>query len=248
MNIMDHEQAVKMQAPERYLLDELSQDERDDFEEHFFTCANCADEVTAAFAFKDNAKAVFESERQAAAAAPVAATLVTPAQARSRWAWLDRLFPAPSPRSSMGAWGVAVPAAAMILMGVAVYQGVFVIPGLRRELSEAEAPRVLQTIVARAATRSNDRVVSVDRNARFVQLVMDINARPSVSSYLFEVKDSSGAVVFAVTAPVAGGSVNILAPTSDLKTGRYVVAVRPSSGSESQEQAQEYAFSIERQP
>ena len=45
-----------MHASERYLLDEMSQDERDQFEEHYFSCVECADEVRAVFAFADNAK------------------------------------------------------------------------------------------------------------------------------------------------------------------------------------------------
>src|SRR6185295_11202419 len=85
MNIMDHEQAVKMHAAERYLLDELSQEERDDFEEHYFTCVNCADEVRAAFAFADNTKAVFSRQADAAAARPV---IVEPRPRMDWFAWL----------------------------------------------------------------------------------------------------------------------------------------------------------------
>ena len=60
MNIMDHDQAIKQRAAERYLLDELSPEERNHFEEHYFMCVQCADDVRAAFAFRDNAKAVFK--------------------------------------------------------------------------------------------------------------------------------------------------------------------------------------------
>lgn len=42
---LTHEQAVGTMACERYLLDELSELERQAFEDHFFTCADCADAV-----------------------------------------------------------------------------------------------------------------------------------------------------------------------------------------------------------
>ena len=45
---MDHETAVQLQAAERYVLEEFSPKERADFEEHFFGCPGCADEVRSA--------------------------------------------------------------------------------------------------------------------------------------------------------------------------------------------------------
>jgi len=49
---MNHDDATKSLAAERYILGELNQSERDDFEEHFFDCVLCAEEVreTAKFA------------------------------------------------------------------------------------------------------------------------------------------------------------------------------------------------------
>jgi hypothetical protein len=45
---MDHEVAATTQAVERYLLGEMSASERDDFEEHYFTCVECGDEIRSA--------------------------------------------------------------------------------------------------------------------------------------------------------------------------------------------------------
>jgi hypothetical protein len=45
---MDHEVAIKTHAVERYLLGEMPLSERDDFEEHYFTCTECAEEITSA--------------------------------------------------------------------------------------------------------------------------------------------------------------------------------------------------------
>lgn len=42
---MEHMQATATSAAERYLLNEMPADERDDFEQHFFDCAECAADV-----------------------------------------------------------------------------------------------------------------------------------------------------------------------------------------------------------
>src|SRR5215471_8244235 len=54
---MDHLQAVKTLAIERYLLDEMPQEERESFEEHFFSCLECGEDARAAAAMRDGAAA-----------------------------------------------------------------------------------------------------------------------------------------------------------------------------------------------
>ena len=45
---MTHQQAVSTMAVERYLLEEMPEIERHAFEEHFFECADCAEDLRAA--------------------------------------------------------------------------------------------------------------------------------------------------------------------------------------------------------
>ena len=54
---MDHLQAVNTLAIERYLLDEMPREERDSFEEHFFSCAECAEDARVAATMRDGAAA-----------------------------------------------------------------------------------------------------------------------------------------------------------------------------------------------
>lgn len=55
---MDHNLAAETQAVERYLLGEMDPKERDSFEEHYFTCPECAKDVRAAARFRANAREV----------------------------------------------------------------------------------------------------------------------------------------------------------------------------------------------
>jgi hypothetical protein len=53
---MRHEEATTEGLVERYLLGEMAEPERAAFEEHYFSCAVCAEEVVSAAKFVDNAR------------------------------------------------------------------------------------------------------------------------------------------------------------------------------------------------
>src|ERR1700751_6014258 len=55
---MDHEEAVRQNATERYLLDELDPELRDQFEEHLFDCQDCALDVRAGAMFVEQTKVI----------------------------------------------------------------------------------------------------------------------------------------------------------------------------------------------
>ena len=57
---MDHMEAIEMHATERYLLGELSTSETAAFEEHYFSCADCAADLESGTILFANAKAVFQ--------------------------------------------------------------------------------------------------------------------------------------------------------------------------------------------
>ena len=120
---MDHNAAVNLGAPERYVAGDLSQTERDEFETHFADCRPCMNDVWTASAFAANARAVFE----------------------------DRLARKPEPqRAGWLAWlrlETAVPAfAAIVLAVVAGYQAKVTIPAMRVPLDDAtrSAPPALE--------------------------------------------------------------------------------------------------------
>jgi hypothetical protein len=56
--MMDHAEAARKFAAEQYLLGELSGAEREEFEEHFFYCSDCAAAVEAGTALMANAREV----------------------------------------------------------------------------------------------------------------------------------------------------------------------------------------------
>jgi len=100
---MDHEVAHKTQAVERYLLGEMPLEEREAFEEHYFSCRECAEDLRAGSALTRDLKQVLRD------GLPERASL---------WSWLK----AP----------VLVPACAAVFLGAVVgYQNLAVLPELK---------------------------------------------------------------------------------------------------------------------
>ena len=54
---MTHQQAVDTLASERYLLDEMSELERHAFEDHYFSCGECAEDVRAGAVMREGVQA-----------------------------------------------------------------------------------------------------------------------------------------------------------------------------------------------
>lgn len=54
---MDHRNALETRASERYLLGEMREQERFEFEAHYFSCETCADDVRAGVALERAMKA-----------------------------------------------------------------------------------------------------------------------------------------------------------------------------------------------
>jgi len=100
---MEHDEATRSLAVERYLLGELSGREIDDFEEHMFTCAACSEAVTSGATFVDNAREVLREP-----------LVVRPAPAWLPW-WKRLSFPVLAPSF-----------AALVLLCIVGYQRVLI--------------------------------------------------------------------------------------------------------------------------
>jgi hypothetical protein len=78
---MDHNEALQCQACEKYLLGELSPAERDAFEEHYFSCAECAIQLRSAADF-------LGASREILAASPFGNQIRCRFRAAPRLSWL----------------------------------------------------------------------------------------------------------------------------------------------------------------
>ena len=213
---MEHSHAVEQMAAERYLLNELTPEAREAFEEHFFDCPDCALDLRTATAFVDEAKAQLPALIASAPVRPSAGA-AKPRANRDQWfSWLRPAF--------------AVPAFAALLLLVG-YQNLVTMPGLR---SEADQPRLLAWTPLHGATRGGARpTITADRE-HGVDLPIDLTPQPgspAYASYAFDLVDSRGKTVWtgSIAAPASGQSgaqrISLAIPAAMLRKASYTVAV-----------------------
>ena len=210
---MDHGEAVELMATERYLLGELSQEQREAFEAHFFDCYECALDVRAEAAFMQEMKVQLPLvEKPAAATATVVAPVKVKVETKRR-EWFGWLRPA---------W--AVPAFALLL-AVIGYQNLATIPGLR---SAAGSPRVAPWSTLHVGTRAGAQAqVLADRKSGAV-LLIDVPNDGSYASFAFALADPEGKPFWAQTVktPAGGdGALSLLIPGAGLREGSYRLTV-----------------------
>jgi hypothetical protein len=230
---MEHQEAVQLKAAERYLLGELSGDLRDQFEDHFFTCADCKRDVEAGAVFVDSAREILGLECDEAPAR-------RPARPESH-GWLGNLLrPA-----------FAGPAFALLLM-FAVYQNAVVIPRVKADLAQASAPRVLSwfSLISANARGGEPQTISVRANSVF-GLFVDIPPEKQLPSYTCDLETESGAVEVTLnfSADQASGNLQLLIPSSQLKPGKQFLVVRGvgplQAGNTGQIEVARYPFTLE---
>src|SRR5260370_24234518 len=88
-HLMDHDMVVRQKMTERYLLDELDPAARDEFEEHYFDCKECALDVRAGALFVEQSKFVLAEKAE-----PVVARLPATASVQAVPRWLTWFRPA----------------------------------------------------------------------------------------------------------------------------------------------------------
>jgi hypothetical protein len=203
---MDHEQAVRQNATERYVLDELDPDQRDRFEEHFFDCQDCATDVRAAAMFVEHSKEIL-----AEPPAPVPAREIDPNPPKKRW--LDWLRPA-----------FAVPAMALLLLIVG-YQNLVEFPQLQ---SAANQPHVLPAISLNLLTYgSNSEPIAVAPGQSFlVNLILPPGDR--YSSYQVDLYNPRGKIDSSLPVRVVSSASTwpIQIPGANRESGTYKLAVQ----------------------
>jgi hypothetical protein len=202
---MDHNEAIRLMAAEKYLLGELTPESCEQFEEHFFDCQECARDVRAGAAFVEHSKVL------------LAAPAIEPSQivgAGRRGAWLRWLRPA------------FVVTALAVLLAVIGYQNLVMYSKLK---GVVDAPRILASAsLINANTRGAGKtVVSTLRGEPFL-LFVDIPGEARFSAYVAELYGPTGKSEWslAIPAETTKDAVPIRVPPGQHGAGMYTLVVR----------------------
>ena len=205
---MTHQQALDTMAAERYLLDEMTEVEKHAFEDHFFDCNDCAQEVRQGERIREEVRAAGESRRRAKNSQPRTSNVVE-FNKQPKWRRASTVLP----------W-----AAAATFAMTAGYQSLVVVPGLR----QAIAPQPLSPVMLREATRGTLPVVTVAAGQRFITLGIDV-MNASTANVTYDLLDAAGNEILSGRTPLppSGAPLYLLIPADELvRPGRHTLIVR----------------------
>jgi hypothetical protein len=198
---MDHDVVVRQKMTERYLLNELDRQARDEFEEHYFDCPDCAADVHAGALFVDQSKIAMESvqDRVNLSANAVASPLraPSPVPARSGWfGWLRPVF--------------VVPVLALLL-AVIGYQD-----RANRLLQQtANSPQVLASAVVNVGVRGAEPISVPAPAGQAFELSLNVPPEGRFSSYKLELYSARGKLEWSRTISASGsGTLSLYIPGS----------------------------------
>jgi len=199
---MDHNEAVRLHAVEKYLLGEFPQAQRDEYEEHYFTCAICADDLKTGASFMDGARLVLVEESFEKARAK--------SHAEPRPGWFVWLRPA---------FAVPVFAALLVIVG---YQNAITIPGLNQRSQQGTA-EVFQSFFLDLGSRGEGSPRFAIRPGEALNLEIDL----APGSYVGQIQDDTGRTrtSFAVSAEQSQKTVHVRIPGNTLDSGKYNLVV-----------------------
>ena len=216
---MNHQEAIAQSAVEKYLLDEMPPAQRDDFEEHFFGCTECAADLRATAAFLDAAK----QELRAGA-------ILRPRIARGKTPWWA-VFGKPAFLS----------AACAALLAVIAAQNFGAFPH-----TGADAPEVLPIL---SLVGGDSRGAEVSRipmdGARAFLLNVDVPTDESYSNYGCALLAPNGTTLWRlpISRDQARDTVSIRVPSLPAAAGTYTLVVQGMKlGSESPTDLAHYRF------
>jgi hypothetical protein len=206
--MLDHLKVIKRNVADRYVLGELSQAQREEFEEHYFECVDCAEDVRAFLTISCNSRSVLadvpDCEESAAG------------RGGTRVGWFQALRSWRPP----AIYAIA-PALAMLALTVTTtYQSM----SLRTQLVAQAVPQ----FALRPDSRGDESEISVQKQGQFVVLAADVPGAPRQVKW--EIRSAGSHIALmqgTAPGPAPGSSLSILIPASNVSTGQYVLVLCP---------------------
>lgn len=224
---MDHTEAIRQSAVEKYLLDELGPEDREAFEGHFFTCEECAADLRMTALLMEQ----FKQELARPRISPVAA-------ARPGWSGAFQALFRPA---------FAVPVLALLLVVVG-FQNLVVFPQLKQKTALNSQPQVLPSVslVGGGSRAAEIRTLTIAPQRPFL-LFVDIPADTSFTGYQCLLYGPSGKLLWQIplSSEQAANTVTIQVPSDSAQAGVNTLVVQGKSPNGSEVVLVKYRFLLQ---
>jgi len=222
---MDHEVATAQHMTERYLLHELDSAAREEFEDHYFNCPECAADVQAAALLMEEIEDGVLMDRQLK---PVP----VPPRPLPRWlAWLRPAF--------------VVPVMATML-AVIGYQNLVTYPRMARELN---SPQVLPWALVNLDTYGSEGPTITPQPRQPFLLFVRTPPGGGYSKYTADLYNPAGKLEWSVTFAIPASSEQdqwpLQVPGANRDAGRYKLKVRGITASGESKDVGQTSFELQ---
>lgn len=229
---MDHEVVVREKMTEKYLLEELDPALRDQFEEHFFECPECARDVRAGSEFVAHSKNILAEGRETAKTHAGAGASERARGVGFGAGWLSWLRPA-----------FAVPALA-VLLAVIGYQNLVTLPRLEQSGNQARMlPAATVNLLTYGANASS---LPVHEGEGFL---VNVIVPPGHRYAAYRVDLYSPAGKLEASVPIAGSAADetwpIQFPPASRQSGTYKLTVHGVNSSGANEEVGSGSFELQ---
>ncbi|MFN0106797.1 MAG: hypothetical protein ACKV2U_32480 [Bryobacteraceae bacterium] len=218
---MTHQDAINAKLVERYFLREMADSERDAFEEHYFSCALCAEEVVTAVKFVDNARRPLlrlepESTSKEAEHRPTHGAMPTRPEAASR--------PKPREEHWWDRWLALTPKPALV--GLCAGLALALAWPTKPAGVEPEVTGSYFVTATRAAGGAPRRIMVLPGQRRVALLFNHTDT--TVSRFRFELANADGRALqqFDGDAPRDTNDIQVMVPVARLRAGIYTLRVK----------------------
>jgi len=207
---MDHQEALRLEAAEKYILGELPPDLREQFEEHYFDCPECASGLRGLGTFVTASRLVLKEEEKAPRFSSSSGATA------ERSGWFNWLHPV-----------VAVPTI-MALAAFVVYQITVTIPSVRKQAAVQTVAEVYESSYhLQGATRGAEVPKLGVRPSESFALDFDFIPAQVFPNYKGSLVDSAGqaVLIFFLKGGQANREVHLVVPGGKVHAGKYDLVV-----------------------
>ena len=173
---MDHTEAKRLQAAEKYVMGELTPSLRDEYEAHYFDCFDCAQDVKAATMFVATGRQLLLEQGTQ--------PLRIKNQARTPWRWVTFLRPA---------YAIA-PVFAVLLIFIG-YQNLVTIPAAKERASLGAAHVAGSAFHINGNVRGDQATKIVVAPKTSFALALDFTASQQAAQYVGQLQDAAGKTI-----------------------------------------------------